>query len=397
MVSLHTGFADFISLTAPKVWSDPSKFTNNLQRQGYLLPRLLMGREGAASIGGGERIREYLLTKPNNTFRFHAPNEPTPGWQNGQHTDKVEIPYRFAEAHTTYTAKEVDLNEGDPKVMWKSVRDAKMAALWSAVANGIEDTFFAVPDASKMESFSASPGKPYSIPVFVNEQTGGRWGTVTTTYDADTSVTPFTANSAIESLALTTTNNWQCAQVSYGAGGSDGFTESDYDNVATAFDKMWLKLQFKSPGLQSRYFEDAAMFRQVILCSSDGLTKYKHLLRNSNNILPAMQDPAYSGPMYSGVALEYIPALDTATLYSQNGDTTDADTEANADKTGPRYYFLNFNHLKLVWHPKWYMKLLDQFQPEHQRTTTVIPVETWFNLFCSSLRHQGIVYPSADN
>ena len=388
-----SGFADFVSMTAPKMWSSPDKFTNNLQRKGYLLPRLLMGREGSRSIGGGERIREYLLTKPNNTFRLHSPNEATPGWQNGQHTDLVEIAYRFAEAHTSYTAQEVDLNEGDPSVTWKRVRDAKMSALWSAVANGLEDTFFAIPDRANMEVIHGNPGKPNSIPVFVNEQTGGRWGTVTTTVDSEV-VTPYTTDSSIETLARTATNGWQCAQRAYGTAAGDGFTETNLTNVANAFNYMWLDVQFKSPGIQARYFEDAEMFRQCILCSSEGLVKYNHLLRNSNQSLPSMQDPNYSGPMFSGIALERIPSLDTALLYSEDGDTTDSDNEAGANITGPRYYWINFNHMKLVWHPKWYMKLLDQFNPEYQRTTTVLPVETWFNLFCSSLRHQGIVYPA---
>lgn len=391
MVAL-SGFADFVSLTAPKVWSDASKFTNNLQRTGYLLPRMLMGRDGAASIGGGERIREYLLTKPNNTFRFHSPNEETPGWQNGPHTDRVEIAYRYAEAHTSYTAQEVDLNEGDPTATWKRVRDAKMAALWTAVAHGVEDTFFAVPNRQNMETVHGDPGAPNSIPVFVNEQTGGRFGTVTTAI-----ASPYTTDSSIETLARTSTNNWQCAQQSYSGAAGDGFTPSDIDNVAVAFDKMWLKVQFRSPGLQAKYFEDAEMFRQVICCSADGITKYRHLLRQSNNVLPSAQDPAYSSPRYSGIMLEHIPALDTATLYSKAGATTTVDVETGADATGPRYYWLNLNHMKLVWHPKWYMKLLDQFNPPNQRTTTVIPVETWFNLFCSSLRHQGIVYPIFDN
>lgn len=400
MPSLHGGgFADFVSLTAPKVWSSPDKFTNNLQRTGgTLLPRLLMGREGGASIGGGERIREYLLTKPNNTFRFHGVNEPTPGWQQGNHTDKVEIPYRFAEAHTSYTDQEVDLNEGDPAVTWKRVKEAKLAALWTAVVYGIEDTFFAIPDVTNMESFTASPGKPYSIPAFVNEQTNGRFGTITSDTLATVGRAPWASSTAaIETLGYTADNNWKCAQQAYGAGGGDGYTTTDVDNIYNAFNYMWLKVQFKSPGMQAKYFEDAEMFRQVIACSAEGLVKYNHVLRNSNQNLPSMQDPAYTGPRFGGIMLERIPSLDTATLYSQAGDTDDVDTEANADKTGPRYYWLNFNHLKCVWHPKHYMKMLDQFRPEFQRETTVLPVATWFNLICTSLRHQGIVYPLGDN
>ena len=397
MPSLHGGgFADFVSLTAPKVWSSPDKFTNNLQRTGgTLLPRLLMGREGGASIGGGERIREYLLTKPNNTFRFHGVNEATPGWQQGNHTDKVEIPYRFAEAHTSYTDQEVDLNEGDPAVTWKRVKEAKLAALWTAVVYGIEDTFFATPDVTNMESFTASPGKPYSIPAFVNEQTGGRFGTVTsgTGTQAGVLATPWTTGSAIETLALTTDNNWKCAQQGYGNAAADGFVNTDIDNIYNAFNRMWLDVQFKSPGLQSQYFEDAKYYRQVIGCSADGLVKYNHVLRSSNQNLPSMQDPAYTGPRFGGIMLERIPSLDSALLYSKFGAATTVGTEATAAITGPRYYWLNFNHLKCVWHPKHYMKMGKQFTPEFQQETTVLPVMTWFNMICTSLRHQGIVYP----
>lgn len=397
MPSLHGGgFADFVSLTAPKVWSSPDKFTNNLQRTGgTLLPRLLMGREGGASIGGGERIREYLLTKPNNTFRFHGVNEATPGWQQGNHTDKVEIPYRFAEAHTSYTDQEVDLNEGDPAVTWKRVKEAKLAALWTAVVYGIEDTFFATPDVTNMESFTASPGKPYSIPAFVNEQTGGRFGTVTsgTGTQAGVLATPWTTGSAIETLALTTDNNWKCAQQGYGNSGADGFVNTDIDNIYNAFNRMWLDVQFKSPGLQAQYFEDAKYYRQVIGCSADGLVKYNHVLRSSNQNLPSMQDPAYTGPRFGGIMLERIPSLDSALLYSKSGAATTVGTEATAAITGPRYYWLNFNHLKCVWHPKHYMKMGKQFTPEFQQETTVLPVMTWFNMICTSLRHQGIVYP----
>jgi hypothetical protein len=397
MPSLHGGgFADFVSLTAPKVWSSPDKFTNNLQRTGgTLLPRLLMGREGGASIGGGERIREYLLTKPNQTFRFHGVNEPTPGWQQGNHTDKVEIPYRFAEAHTSYTDQEVDLNEGDPAVTWKRVKEAKLAALWTAVVYGIEDTFFATPDVTNMESFTASPGKPYSIPAFVNEQTGGRFGTVTsgTGTQAGVLATPWTTGSAIETLALTTDNNWKCAQQGYGNSGADGFVNTDIDNIYNAFNRMWLDVQFKSPGLQAQYFEDAKYYRQVIGCSADGLVKYNHVLRSSNQNLPSMQDPAYTGPRFGGIMLERIPSLDSALLYSKSGAATTVGTEATAAITGPRYYWLNFNHLKCVWHPKHYMKMGKQFTPEFQQETTVLPVMTWFNMICTSLRHQGIVYP----
>lgn len=394
MPSLYGGgFSDFISMTAPKIWSDKDKFTNNLQRTGgYILPRLLMGREGGASVAGGERIREYLLTRPNQTFRFHGPNDPTPGWTLANHSDKTEVPYRFAEAYTGYTAQETELNEGDMALCWKRVRDAKLGALWTAVAEGVENSLAAQPDNANMETFAANPGKPYSIFAGVNEQTGGRFGTVTTATGA-LGETPWAADGAIQGLARTTSNNWQCAQQSYGVVASAGWDVTSLNNIAVAFSNMWRKVQFKSPGIHTKYFEDAANFRQVIFASNDGCSKFEHVLRRSNNTLPMMQDPAYSSSQYHGIPIEYWPALDSATLYSAVGATTTCGTEATADITGPRYYWLNFNHVRVFWHPSFYMKLLDQFHPENQRTTTIIPVETWFNLFFNSLRHQGIVYP----
>ena len=52
--------------------------------------------------------------------------------------------------------------------------------------------------------------------------------------------------------------------------------------------------------------------------------------------------------------------------------------------------------MKMAFHSNYYFKYLDVFSPERNRTKYVLPIQIWFNLYCTSRRHQGIVSPSAD-
>jgi hypothetical protein len=93
--------------------------------------------------------------------------------------------------------------------------------------------------------------------------------------------------------------------------------------------------------------------------------------------------------------------LETALLYGVAGTATASYTESDnsgttANVTGPRYYWINANYMKMAFHSKWYFKYLDVFSPEKNRTKYILPIQTWFNLYVTSRRHHGIVYPSTD-
>ena len=182
--------------------------------------------------------------------------------------------------------------------------------------------------------------------------------------------------------------------------------------LLTAFDEMFLKLDFRTPSTRAEYFEKPSMNRQMILCSRLGINNYKQALRASNDTLVSYQDPAYNAPTYSGIELMYCSNLDTAAIYPKtsaglvrsayNGaisaaSTTAGATEVSADTidSGARYWWVNGNYLTPIFHSRRYFEKHEVLRHPNQPFTYVQVVDCWWNLFCNSRQRQGIVAPLA--
>jgi hypothetical protein len=76
------------------------------------------------------------------------------------------------------------------------------------------------------------------------------------------------------------------------------------------------------------------------------------------------------------------------------GTSTVAATETSADPDGYRYFWVNANYLKPVFHVSRYFYLKNPFFLEKQPFTWVRPCDCWWNLFCHSRQRQGIVAPA---
>ena len=386
-------FSDFVKSTAPAWASSQEAFVNELQKNNYPLQRFLRGREMSEMFQNGERIKDGIILDEAGTFAMVGPETET-NWTNAQTMTLWEIPWRFSQAYMTWTAQEVDLNEGSSATTWKRVKRIKQTGLANDIVNGLDGKLFAKPSKTTMETFSAigasdtgDPGEPYSIPALVNEYTN-------TLFDEHTT-TPWTT---VQTIDPTTKTRWQNVQASY-----SNLTANTASNLTTAFDDIILDLQFKQPGTMNEYYENDSMFRQCIYTSKTGIKNWKLLCRSENDVTvsPSAQDPAWNFPKYAGIPIERAPQLETALLYGvagtatvsykENDDTTDA-----ANITGPRYYWVNANYMKMAFHSKWYFKYLDVFSPEKNRTKYILPIQTWFNLYATSRRHHGVVYPSTD-
>lgn len=393
MVSL-SDFSDFVKSTAPAWASSKEAFVNELQKNSYPLQRFLRGRDASDTFQNGERIKDAVIMDAPGTFEMISP-ETESTWTNAQTLTTWEIPWRFAQAHMSWTAQEVELNEGSSATAWKRVKKVKQTGLANDIVNGLDSKLFARPYKSKMESFTADPGEPYSIPALVNEYDDGLFG-----YDSASTPTAagiWGASDTVQGIAPATKTRWVPTRKTYGS-----LTAAAAGNLLAAFDDIFLDLQFRQPGTMNEYFENDNMFRQVIHTTKDGIVKYKALLRAENDVqvTPGRQDPAYQNPTYSGIPLERAPQLETETLYvTGTGSTlyTESDNSGTtANITGPRYYWINANYMKMAFHSNYYFKYLDVFSPERNRTKFVLPIQIWFNLYVTSRRHHGIVCPSTD-
>ena len=388
MASL-SDFADFVKSTAPAWASSQDAFVNEIQQNSYPLARFLKGREMSDVFQNGERIKDGIILDQPGTFQMISP-ETESTWTNAQTLTTWEIPWRFAQAHMAWTAQEVELNEGSSAAVWKRVKKIKQTGLANDIVHGLNGKLFARPLASKMESFTADPGEPQSIPALVNEYTNGLFAGA---YGATGLTVSDRYTSTVQGINPATKTKWAPVQKTYA-----NFNAASNTNLLAAFDDIFLDLQFRQPGTMNEYFENESMFRQVIYTTKNGLVKYKALLRSENDVqvVPGRQDPAYQNPTYSGIPLERAPQLETETLYAISGATLRNETTTDAaNNTGPRYYWINANFMKMAFHSNYYFKYLDVFSPEKNRTKYILPIQIWFNLYCTSRRHQGVVSPSA--
>jgi hypothetical protein len=376
MASALSTFTDFIDTTGPSFLTSAEDVVNEACKNNYLLRRFLRGKGPSETVQGGSSIKDTILFDEESTFQYYEPNQ-TFNWENPQVVENWEINWRFCVDHMAYTDAEVELNVGTGlgraarHTAYKRLKRIKEQRLWTSIMNGMEDALFEVPSKADMEDTNGT--KPYSLPAFINEETNGvYWNS---------------SSNDLQGLSASTYSKWQPQTQTYA-----NLTPDNSSNLIRAFDNMFLDVQFVPPPSHQEYFDDPSLNAMFIACSKRGQTAYQQLLRASQDtfITASRQDPAYMQPKYAGIDLVYAPKLDEYAGYPGTG------TEATATDQGGRYYFINANYLKFVFHTTRYMHQHPSMRHPNQPFTTIVPVDSWYNFVCRSRQRQGIVYPSTD-
>jgi hypothetical protein len=423
-------FRDYMEVTGPAYLTGPDTIINEAVKRRYLWGDLVKGKERA--IQGGTEIRETLMTSDGATFQYYQPNE-TFTWSNPQVLDTVSANWRFAVDHMAWTDHEVELNAGDGlskdalKTAYKRLKRAKEQRMTTSLANGLEESLWASPWGQSSEMESSSGKTPYSIPAFITENgksLGGNWVGYTPAGPAEWSTVAgidpddqavwgnqivfYDKGMGVNAVAVALSGGYEEYHI-------DESTETVHNvyGLITAFDEMFLKLDFRPPSTNAEYFENASMNQQKICCSRRGINEYKRALRDSNDRLVSMQDAAYSAPAYSGIPLTYCSQLDEAALYNKDAAGAVPDTYAGredegniaidtvggtefADLTidkGARYYWINGEYMTPFVHARRYMVKHDVMRHPNQPFTNIQPTDTWWNLLPSSRMRHGIVSP----
>jgi hypothetical protein len=377
-------FADFVAATGSSYARSVNDFLNEAVRQRYLLGRFLKGRQLADVVQGGETIKDLVMFDEANTYQTYKPNEEFSWGQPAIGTEQ-ELDWRFSLDHMSWTDQEIELNMPSgmsrqyAHTQYKRRKKMIEARMWTSMINGIDDALMASPStATGAEMETATGGTQFSIPAYITEDTtnyhssGGTWTT-------------------IMGINPATTTKWRNQVETYDYDDPDD-SDGDADGLIDAFDNMITKVDFQSPGFHDEHFEASYTgAREFIICSRGGLNQYKRLLRASNDTLVQKQDAAYNRPQFSGIDLVYATSMDT--LSCTWGSTTTAGTETGYTDDGYRYFWVNANYLKPVFHVTRYFHQKAPFFLEKQPYTWVCPVDCWWNLYCNSRNRQGIVAP----
>ena len=376
-------FNDFMDSTGPAFLTGADDIVNEAVKNNYLLRRFMRGKGPSETLQGGSTIKDSILFDEKSTFQYYQPNE-TFTWSNPQVLDQWEIDWRFSVDHMSWTDHEIELNVGGQgrnarHSTYKTIKRSKEQRLWTSLFNGMEDGLFAAPSNADMEGTSGT--KPYSLPTFITGATNGA---------------SFGASNEIQNIDPTAEAKWRNKTATYDP---DSITTFDAlaDVIFPAFDSMYMDVQFMPPPSHQEYFENPSLNAMFIACSRRGQRAYVGCLRASQDtfVTGSRQDPSYMKPQYSGVDLEYVSELDTAAIYDNTfeGTGTGVDESSGTTDAGPRYYFINANYLKFVFHTTRYFYQHPTMKHPNQPFTTVMPVDCWHNFICRSRQRQGLIGP----
>lgn len=387
-------FLDFLVDSGPVFASGEDSIINNVSRRSFLMGKLLRGSPASKVIQGGDKIQETLYLNANRTYQQIGRNANI-NRVNPQKDVLMSLDWKFAHDQLVYDEVEYRLQLG-AGVKYKDMAYSKKQRTWESVIDGYETGLWAPPATTPTETTTfanmegAGGTQWYSIPVFVNEQDGSTGGF----NDGWTT---------IENVNLTANPNWRCKRSTYSA--SDPLDLGGTGTgVFDGLDDLSIETGYQQPGFKDEYFEPDNHYTDEnpkkstpdLLCTSKtGMKQIMRAHRHSNESLITPQDAAYPRPKWNGMAICDVSALDLAALYRNTADTAFVgETAATVNKTGARYYKLNTNYLRTIFHSEKYFSMWDPIRLQNKVGVFAIDIEVWGNILCTSLRQQGLLSPA---
>jgi len=379
-------FGDFILSTTQAYLRGPKVVIREAVENTYLFGDLMVGAGMRDILQGGSKISDSLTLEDPGLAQTYGSGDDQFTWRNPQTLVEWSVEWRFALTHFAWTDQEKGLQGTGEMTQrarfkkFKDIYDNKVGTAYQSLYNLLEGLLWAVPQIADSEA--ASGEKPYPIPAFLNEQTNGLFHSETTASGS--------AWTEVEGIAPATYANWVPQQETYAS-----LSATASDNLLEGMDKMMLATMFKAFRGGRDYFERSMKAKKMICCSNFGWRSLVDIMRRSQDLFVTQgrQDAAYSEPTYAGIPVMFTSALDDATLYPLS---TAVATESNATLGGPRYYWIDSEYLRPVFHRDRFIKQHTVKEHPNQPFTKIVPIDVWYNLVCRSRKRQGILSPSVD-
>lgn len=382
-------FTNFQDFTPPVYIKSPADMQNDAIVQAPLMGRLLLNRSMSEVLKAGRDIRETPLLTNTSTFQNYTPGQPVGGYQNPQDGDVSIAQWRFSRDHMSWTEAEMVLNvpEGTTRraraSLYKDLAFRKEQRLWTSIFNGMEDRLLADPAGREADIETDTGEFQHPLYSLINEETNrlpDGWATT------------------VQNINRATTANWQNRRQLYDANQPDD-EDNDGDGLLDRFEDMRLQLDFRPPQMPGtqQFFQKSSMdpVKMFVAASGAGVKFYNRRLMERNDTLANREDPAYVNSKYAGVEIFHVAGLSTASLYQTATAARAAEEGANVTNSGPRYFFINGNFLRPVFHVQKFFDKQKSFDlaAAGQPDTRVQIVDIWWNLLLLSALRQGIVSP----
>jgi len=365
-------FTDFVATTGPAYITGPEQVINEAVKKTYLLSRFLKGKPTAESLQGGQTINDVVMFDDNGSYQSYGPNDTfTP--TNKQVTSTISENWRFSKFDYSWTNQEILLQGSSSMTrearfkVYKNTKKIKESSAWTSGLNGMENDLTAVPNNADMET--ASGTKPYSIFAFLSPDT--------TNYHYSGFTTVMGINPANE-------EGWRNPVSTY-----DHTAISDTTNgLIAGFDDLVEDVHYIPPEIQASAFDASSPATGFFVTSKQGVKLYKQQVRAANDRLmgaSSPSDPAYLKTLYGGADILKIDNLTTAALYTSAA-------EASGE---PRYYFIQPQYMKVIFHTDRYFEKEGPFNDKDNPFSWTVYFDVYWNLFCCSRQRQGVIAPAS--
>jgi hypothetical protein len=384
---------------------------NEGAKNSYFWQRINKGKSMLDLIQGGDQIQDRIFFDAETTFERVDPQFTVVQYENLQTGTNWTANWSFAFAYLSWNNKERGLNNENFKgsyrrQMFKSVLFQKHQNLWTDICNNIDDEFFSTPNQERMEAATTTGGPriPYSLPVFINEMSDGN-GTQGSGVDGLPDATAGSTWTVVMGINPTTQTKWQNQRELYTFASTTALTAAA---IFAPMSRLMRRLRFDRLPMKPEY-SDKSTSPHVIMTQGLGLDNYEYALRTNQDEFRGVgkmsgQDPAYDRPTFRNIPLDYSSGLDTAAIYPTGASNAFAAFSSTANDgaaangvgfSGPRYYFINGEYMKLVFHRDYYARLGTPFMPSQQPDSRVQVCEIWNQFYTSSRLRHGILAPSA--
>lgn len=386
-------FIDFVEATPAARIGGPKDIANLATDSPTWLTRKLLEGQFARTrmIGGGPEIVREVMFDDGDTAREVLLDEPQT-FLSPQVLQKLRFPWKFFQDHRSWNKWELESNHyiisGNDTVRREAFVDMVEKLdqrMWTSTFNKIESLWFRAPDYAEMEIDQTGARKIMSLPVYINEDTNGKWN------PRVAGSVPWPTVAGKDPAAAGISPRWQPQQVTYSSADAGNF-----GNILHALDEAMLKSMWQRPPSMKVGMEDDQYRHYLLVVGLVGYKAIQALVRAGFNggWVVGEQDPAVTEPVFANMPIHYCPALDTAQLYNSGSNTVT--TEALADLKGPRVYGINARDLYLVIHPGYNFEIGKVRQDFNTVGRFVQPMELAWQLVCENRRTQFIVSPSGD-
>jgi hypothetical protein len=160
------------------------------------------------------------------------------------------------------------------------------------------------------------------------------------------------------------------------------------NGLIAAFDDLVEDVRYVPPQIEQNAFDASQPSTGFFITSKQGVKLFKQEVRASNDRLVGANspsDPAYLKTLYGGAEILKIDNLETAALY----------TGAAEASREPRYYFIQPEYMKVIFHTDRYFVKEGPFNDKDNPFSHTVYFDVYWNLFCRSRQRQGVIAPSS--